>query len=60
MSGIVELAQLLKSIDPELIEGEYVFCTLQGQFMEYAHLNPKAAFIEQEGLTLVLPKQRPQ
>lgn len=24
--------------------------------MEYAHLNPKAAFIEQEGLTLVLPK----
>ena len=56
MSGITELEKLLKSMEPELIESEFVFCTVSGSLIDYVSLNPVATFIETEGLTLVLEK----
>lgn len=54
MAGITELGQLLASLQPELQDGEYVFCTVDGPHSEYVHLDPLATFREAEGLTLVL------
>jgi len=57
MSGIIELDELLKSISPELQDGEYVFCTLPNTDFDYKHLNPLAVFKEAEGLTLILSRE---
>ncbi|GAC33038.1 ACT domain-containing protein [Paraglaciecola polaris] len=54
MSGITELAQLLKSMSPHLQDGEYAFCTVDGNVADYTHLNPVCFFKESEGLTLIL------
>ena len=54
MAGIVELDELLKSMTPEIKNGEYVFCTVVGNYADYAHLNPLASFVESEGLTLIV------
>ena len=54
MSGITELDTLLKSMSPALSPDEYVFCTVEGVYGDYAHLKPKASFYEDEGLTLLL------
>ena len=56
MSGITDLQQLLKSMAPELKEGEFVFCTVEGDLSQYVGLSPISTFQEQEGLTLVLGK----
>lgn len=54
MAGIVELDELLKSMKPEIKNGEYVFCTVDGHYSDYTHLNPLASFVESEGLTLIV------
>jgi hypothetical protein len=54
MSGIVELEALLKSMSPELQQGEYVFCSVEGELADYLHLAPLAIFREPEGLTLII------
>ena len=54
MAGISDLNELLKSISPELQQGDYVFCTLKGELVDYLSLNPLASFVEPEGLTLIL------
>ena len=54
MTAITDLDVLLKSISPELIEGSYVFCTVDGPLADYIQLNPISTFQEKEGLTLVL------
>ena len=54
MAGIVELDELLKSMTPEIKSGEYVFCTVAGNYSDYAGLNPLASFVEAEGLTLIV------
>ena len=54
MSGIVELEELLKMMSPEVQDGEYIFCSLTGDILDYIHLNPLAVFKESEGLTLVI------
>ncbi|WOG30133.1 ACT domain-containing protein [Endozoicomonas sp. 8E] len=56
MSGIVDLEKLLESMNPVLVEDEFVFCNVPGQLSEYINLNPLATFIESEGITLVLSK----
>lgn len=58
MSGIKELDELLSSMSPKLQEQEFVFCTVKGELSDYLSLSPLAAFIEAEGLTLVLEKGR--
>ncbi len=54
MSGIRNLDLLLQSMSPELVAGDYVFCTVNGALSDYLHLDPLATFRESEGLTLVL------
>ena len=58
MSGITDLQRLLQSMSPQLVEGEFVFCTIEGALPDYVHLDPIATFREQEGLTLVLEAQQ--
>ena len=55
MNGIVSLDDLLQSLDPELGEEQFVFCTASGSIGDYADLNPVAVLKEEEGLTLILP-----
>lgn len=58
MAGESALNVLLKSMQPYLVEGTYVFCTSKTLSLEEAvSLRPKATFIEEEGLTLVLEKE---
>ena len=57
MAGITEIDELLKSMSPELKEGEYVFCTVDGNYADYAQLDPIGTFIESEGLTLIITAQ---
>ncbi|MFA1561912.1 ACT domain-containing protein [Aliivibrio fischeri] len=56
MSGIFELDELLRTMKPELLTQEYVFCSVEGDLKEYISLNPIGTFVEQEGLTLILEK----
>lgn len=56
MSGITELDELLKSMEPSLLESEFVFCTVKGVLADFISLEPVATFSESEGLTLVLEK----
>nr|WP_319506969.1 ACT domain-containing protein [uncultured Methanolobus sp.] len=50
MEGIVELDELLKSMEPEIQSGDYVFCTVvNGSYSDYAHLSLLASFVEEEG-----------
>ena len=57
MRGETDLASLLSSLHPELVAGEFVFCTLKNaRYGGYAELSPLASFQEREGLTLVLPR----
>ena len=56
MSGILELKKLLESMQPKIMPGDFVFCTVIGDLADYFHLKPIATFIELEGLTLVLEK----
>jgi hypothetical protein len=58
VSGQTHLATLLKSIKPIKVKGEFVFITVEnGQYGQFQLLNPKAMFIEEEGMTLVIAKQ---
>ena len=41
-------------MNPELKQGEYIFCCLAGNLADYVHLNPLASYVEEEGLTLIL------
>lgn len=58
MTGETNLATLLSSLSPQLMTGEFVFCTLENAcYADYARLSPLASFRENEGLTLVLPRE---
>ena len=57
-NGETNLDNLLASMKPMLHEGEYVFCSIaKGKYGDYTEASPIAAFIEQEGMTLVLERQ---
>ncbi len=56
MSGVIDIELLLKSLSPNLIQTEFVFCTVSGDARDYFSLNPISFFQESEGLTLVLEK----
>jgi hypothetical protein len=60
MSGVKEIDQLLCTMKPKLVTGEFVFCTVVGELCDYLHLKPVATFLELEGLTLVLQKNQAQ
>lgn len=57
MTGEKDLEILLKSMSPELIDGEFVFCSFRNSsYGDYSKLQPIAAISESEGLTLVIPR----
>lgn len=59
MTGVTDLDTLLASLEPRLHAGELVFCTLPGAaYGDRTDLEPLAAFAEEEGLTLVVPRRR--
>ncbi|MEM8863155.1 MAG: ACT domain-containing protein, partial [Chloroflexota bacterium] len=58
-SGIKNLDKLLKNMSPTLQEGVFVFISLtEGTIGSYDELNPIAAVVEPEGLTLVIPQDK--
>jgi uncharacterized protein len=58
MSGETDLARLLTAMNPILREGEYVYCTVEGDAASWASLEPIGTFREAEGLTLILERSR--
>ncbi len=56
MAGETDLTQLIKTMQPMLRQGEYVFCTLPNAAHCPPHLDPVGYFKEDEGLTLMLLK----
>jgi hypothetical protein len=59
MTGETDLAKLLATMSPQLLAGEYVFCTFaDARYGELAQLGPIAAVQEAEGLTLIIPRSR--
>jgi hypothetical protein len=57
MSGEKNLAKLLSSMSPQLVAGEFVFCTFENAYYgDHSGLQPIASFSESEGLTLVIAK----
>jgi hypothetical protein len=54
MAEITELDELLESLSPEIQDGEYVFCSVAGNYSDYSRLNPLASFKESEGLSLII------
>ena len=60
-AGEKDLRKLLKNMSPVLRDGEYVFLTFaKARYGEQDELEPIAAFVESEGLTLVVPKTSAQ
>jgi uncharacterized protein len=56
-TGETDLDQLLHSMQPLLLEGEYVFCSVDSQF-NWADCSPVGLFYEAEGLTLILQREQ--
>jgi len=52
-----DLTALLKHMKPELQPGIFVFCTIAANAPVPAALNPLLTFHEQEGTTLVIPRE---
>jgi hypothetical protein len=58
MAGVDNLHHLLAGMQPELQDGEFVFCTFAGgRIADLARLDPLGAFREPEGLTLILSRE---
>lgn len=59
MAGIKDLGTLVSQMQPRLTPGEFVFVTRPtGKYGDEAELEPIGAFLENEGLTLIVPKIR--
>lgn len=57
MAAERDLAALLRHMKPELRPGIFVFCTIAPNERIPAALNPLLTFREQEGTTLVIPRE---
>ncbi len=61
MNGLTDLEQLLRSLAPRRLSGEWVFCSLtQDRLAETPTLATEAlaTFREEEGLSILLPVER--
>ena len=59
MAGETDLKTLLRTIRPRLHPGMFVFCSVpEARYGDYAELNPVGAFVEGEGLTLVVAREQ--
>lgn len=57
MVGETNLNKLLGSMSPELMQDEYVFCSVPGEYCDFNSLSPLAFYRETEGVTLVVSKE---
>ena len=57
MAAKRDLTALLQNMKPELRPGTFVFCTLTANEIIPAALDPLLTFREQEGTTLVVPRE---
>ena len=57
MSGETDLQKLLQGMKPKMNDGEFVFCTLD-TLQASNGLNPLCMFQEEEGTTVIIPKQQ--
>jgi hypothetical protein len=57
MTGETDLSKLVKDMKPELNVGDYVYC-LAASKEEAIALDPLCYFLEKEGVTVILPKER--
>lgn len=58
MSGETNLDVLLRSMKPELQEGEFAFCTVSLERVQALHVDPVCQFREDEGVTLIVRKEQ--
>ena len=59
MVGETDLRALLAGMSPRLLADEYVFCSFPGsQYGDHRQLQPIATMVEEEGLSLVVPRAR--
>lgn len=56
MAGETSLSILIRSMEPRLNPGEYVYCTLDGPEQLQGN-QPVGSFWEREGLTVILPRE---
>ena len=54
MPGETNLSRLIQNMQPELLEGEFVFVRFNRDLIEAIKLNPICTFNENEGLSLIL------
>ena len=54
MPGETNLSRLIQNLQPELLEGEFVFVRFNRDLIEAIKLNPICTFNENEGLSLIL------
>ena len=58
-SGDENLSNLLNNLQPNLLNEDYVFITLEDYSFDFSNfLHPIATFKEEEGLTLVISEER--
>jgi len=56
--GLLDLSAILATLNPELVPGEFVFCSLPDSTPADAlHLDPIGVFTEREGLTVILRRR---
>lgn len=57
MAGEVDLDKLLVLLQPKLLPGEFVFCSIPPvPFSELDRLSPLACYFEDEGMSMILRK----
>lgn len=54
--GQTDLEQLLRSMEPELLDDVYAFCTIAPEQLSELAVQPTLLFGEREGMTAILPK----
>lgn len=57
MFGEKSLTTLLKSMQPELLKEEYIFCLVPPEQVKTLNIAPVCQFRELEGMTLILTRQ---
>ncbi len=58
-SGEEDLSNILNNLQPNLLNEDYVFITLEDYSLEFSNqLDPIATFKEKEGFTLVIKEER--
>lgn len=56
MPGETNLQRLLAKMHPELLEGEFVFCSVSPKTFDQLHIHPIGWFREAEGITLIVER----